>query len=111
MMCVVTPLLHHYIASIIFYSGTISFYNGITIHWANANSLGPVGTYAPTDYCNGIEDLYWESYFRCCILSLCVCWLAAMIARYYRFEQQANRMYLIGIDWIIDIIALDYTTG
>ena len=62
-------------------------------------------------HCNGIEDLYWESYFRCCILSLCVCWLAAMIARYYRFEQQANRMYLIGIDWIIDIIALDHTTG
>ena len=24
-----------------------------------------------------------------------------MIARYYRFEQQANRMYLIGIDWIM----------
>ena len=42
---------------------------------------------------------------------VCVCWLAAMIARYYRFEQQANRMYQIGIDWIIDIIALEYTTG
>ena len=41
----------------------------------------------------------------------CVCWLAAMIARYYRFEQQANHMYQIGIDWIIEIIALDHTPG
>ena len=83
--------------------------------------------------CNGIENLYWESYFRCCTLSLWVltccddCKISHIWTIGYQYVSNWKKLdpwhYRIGSYYwtsrtlrnlwilIIDTIALHYTTG